>query len=59
MSRDYMEFFTKLASAGLNLKPNKCEFFKKKISYLAHVVSEGGIEVVQRKNISSQKVASS
>ena len=35
--------FTKLASAGLKLKPSKCEFFKK-ITYLGHVVSEDGIE---------------
>ena len=32
--------FQKLASAGLTLKPSKCEFFKKKITYLGHVVSE-------------------
>ena len=37
--------FQKLASAGLTLKPSKCEFFKKKITYLGHVVSENGIEV--------------
>ena len=36
--------FTKLASAGLKLKPSKCEFFKKKITYLGYVVSEDGIE---------------
>ena len=36
--------FAKLASAGLKLKPSKCEFFKKRITYLGHVVSEDGIE---------------
>ena len=41
--------FQKLASAGLKLKPNKCEFFKKKITYLGHVVSEEGIEVDPKK----------
>ena len=41
--------FQKLASAGLKLKPNKCEFFKKKITYLGHVVSEKGIEVDPKK----------
>ena len=41
-------FFKKLASAGLKLKPNKCEFFKK-ITYLGHVVSEEGIDVDQKK----------
>ena len=34
----------KLASAGLKLKLSKCEFFKKRITYLGHVVSENGIE---------------
>ena len=42
-------FFQKLASAGLTLKPSKCEFFKKKITYLGHVVSEKGIEVDPKK----------
>ena len=41
--------FTKLASAGLKLKPSKCEFFKKRITYLGHVVSENGIESDPRK----------
>ena len=37
--------FMKLNSAGLKLKPIKCEFFKKRITYLGHIVSEKGIEV--------------
>ena len=41
--------FAKLASAGLKLKPSKCEFFKKRITYLGHVVSENGIESDPRK----------
>ena len=41
--------FAKLASAALKLKPNKCEFFKKKITYLGYVVSEEGIEVDPKK----------
>ena len=41
--------FQKLASAGLKLKPSKCEFFKKKITYLGHVVLEKGIEVDPKK----------
>ena len=32
--------FKKLAQAGLKLKPSKCEFFKKRIKYLGHIVSE-------------------
>ena len=31
------------------MKPSKCEFFKKKITYLEHVVSEKGIEVDPKK----------
>ena len=34
----------KLKSAGLKLKPSKCDFFKRKITYLGHVVSEQGVE---------------
>ena len=47
--------FQKLASAGLKLKPNKCEFFKKKITYLGYVVSEEGIEVDPKKTEAVQK----
>ena len=35
--------FEKLRAAGLKLKPSKCEFFKKEIKYLGHVVSEEGV----------------
>ena len=31
--------FQKLTKAGLILKPSKCEFFKKRIKYLGHIVS--------------------
>ena len=34
----------KLKEAGLKLKPNKCDFFKKLLTYLGHRISEGGIE---------------
>ena len=40
---------TKLDKAGLKLKPNKCEFFKTKITYLGHIVSSKGIEMDPRK----------
>ena len=35
--------FDKLRNAGLKLKPSKCNFFKKEIRYLGHIVSEAGI----------------
>ena len=41
--------FAKLDKAGLKLKPNKCEFFKTKITYLGHIVSSKGIETDPRK----------
>ena len=47
--------FQKLASAGLKLKPSKWEFFKKKITYFGHVVSEKGIEADPKKTEAVQK----
>ena len=41
--------FAKLVKAGLKLKPNKCEFFKTKITYLGHIVSSKGIETDPKK----------
>lgn len=43
---DRLEYvFSHLATAKLKLKPSKCKFFQKKVSYLGHVVSESGVEV--------------
>ena len=42
--------FQKLHEAGLKLKPKKCEFFKTRISYLGHIVSQSGIECDPRKS---------
>ena len=36
-------FFEKLRAASLKLKPSKCDFFKKEIKYLGHLVSEEGV----------------
>lgn len=36
--------FDRLKEAGLTLKPSKCNFFKKSVSFLGHVVSEQGIQ---------------
>ena len=41
--------FTKLDKVGLKLKPNKCEFFKTRITYLGHIVSSKGIETSPKK----------
>ena len=34
----------KLRDAGLKLNPKKCDFFRKSIHYLGHIISERGIE---------------
>ena len=39
----------KLRSAGLKLKPSKCEFFRDRISYLGHIVSKDGVETDPKK----------
>ena len=35
--------FETLKAAGMKLKPSRCDFFKKEIKYLGHVVSEQGV----------------
>ena len=41
--------FKKLDQAGLHLKPSKCNFFKKRVEYLGHIVSENGIKTNRKK----------
>lgn len=41
--------FEKLAEAGLKLKPSKCKFLEKEVRFLAHIVSENGVEPDPRK----------
>ena len=36
--------FKKLKEVGLKLKPSKCNFLKKSLTYLGHRISEGSIE---------------
>ena len=35
--------FNRLSEAGLKLKPEKCKFFQKSVSFLGHVISSQGI----------------
>ena len=41
--------FEKLSESGLKLKPSKCDFFRKRLEYLGHIVSEHGIETNPKK----------
>ena len=39
------DVFIRLGSAGLKVKPKKCNFFKKETDHLGHVISADGIRV--------------
>ena len=41
--------FQKLKAAGLKLKESKCDFFKKEIHYLDHIISDEGIHPLPEK----------
>ena len=41
--------FKKIREAGIKLKMSKCEFFKKEIKYLGHLVSGEGITQMKPK----------
>ena len=43
------ELFSKLNSANLKLKLNKCSFFKKQVTYLGHIITEQGIIPSEKK----------
>ena len=43
------EVFQRLREANLKLKASKCNFFKKHIQYLGHLVSGEGIEPLPEK----------
>ena len=42
--KDVQMVMDRLVSAGLKIKPGKCEFFKKSVKFLGHIVSEDGIK---------------
>ena len=41
--------FQKLKEAGLKLKESKCDFFKKEIHYLGHLISDKGMYLLLEK----------
>ena len=41
--------FSRLRDAGLKLKMSKCEFLKKEVKYLGHVVSQSGLKLDEDK----------
>ena len=41
--------FQKLKAAGLKLKESKCDFFKREIHYLGHLISDEGIHPLPEK----------
>ena len=47
--------FEKLSESELKLKPSKCEFFRRKLEYLGHIVLEKGIETNLKKIKAIQK----
>ena len=42
------KIFEKFCSAGLKLKPSKCDFFKLHIEYLGHLISGTGIYLLKQ-----------
>jgi len=43
------EVFQRLQSAGLKLKPSKCDLFKTSVNYLGHIVSAAGVSTDPKK----------
>lgn len=43
------EIFSKLRSNNLKLRPDKCEIFRKEVTYLGHVISDDGVRPDSRK----------
>jgi hypothetical protein len=38
--------FDRIKAANLKQSPKKCEFFKRKVKFVGHIVSEKGIEII-------------
>jgi len=49
--------FSRLRNAGLKLKMSKCDFLKKEVNYLGHIVSASGIKPDSEKVKAIQKLA--
>ena len=47
--RHIEEIFTRLEHFGLNMKREKCDFFKKHIQYLGHLIAEDGFTPLPEK----------
>lgn len=39
-----IDIFSRLRQSGLKLQPQKCEFLRKEITYLGHIISEDGVK---------------
>ena len=46
--------FDRIKAANLKLSPKKCEFLKRKVKFVGHIVSEEGIEIIQARQIKLQ-----
>ena len=47
--RHIEEIFTRLECFGLKMKREKCDFFKKHIQYLGHLIAEDGLTTLLKK----------
>ena len=42
--KNLQEVFQRFRDAGLKLKPSKCSFFRKEVTYLGHIISTEGVK---------------